>query len=165
MLNKIFDTDELPNFKVYEMAQIVVNDYMEKKRCKIHVVAAELETTTGTLYRLLNPKDTLMPLSIDRIIAITTLTKDNRILEAIAREFDMVLVPKKQVCATVQEINILVDDASIENSDVFRVVKTSISNDGKIDAKERDQILKEIDEAQIANAKLKDMVLHINNDE
>ena len=47
----------------------------------------------------------------------------------------------------------------MENNDVFSVVKRAIADD-IITPKEREEILKEIDEAQQANAELKDMVLH-----
>lgn len=160
MLNNIFDTDELPNYKVYEAAQKVVADYMEKIRCKIDVVAAELGTTTGVLYRQLNPKDTTMPLSIDRVMAITKLTGDNRILEEIAREFELIVIKRRCEKARAADLNVLVDKANIENSDVFRVVKSAIE-DGKIDKEDKEKILKEIDEAQVANAELKDRVLHL----
>lgn len=160
MLNDIFDTDELPNHKVYEAAQKVVADYMEKIRCKIDVVAAELGTTTGVLYRQLNPKDTTMPLSIDRVMAITKLTCDNRILEEIAREFELIVIKRRCEKARAADLNVLVDKANIENSDVFRVVKSAIE-DGKIDKEDKEKILKEIDEAQVANAELKDRVLHL----
>ena len=160
MLNSIFDTDELPNHKVYEAAQKVVADYMEKIRCKIDVVAAELGTTTGVLYRQLNPKDTTMPLSIDRVMAITKLTGDNRILEEVAREFELIVIKRRCEKARAADLNVLVDKANIENSDVFRVVKSAIE-DGKIDKEDKEKILKEIDEAQKANAELKDLVLHI----
>lgn len=160
MLNSIFDTDELPNHKVYEAAQKVVADYMEKIRCKIDVVAAELGTTTGVLYRQLNPKDTTMPLSIDRVMAITKLTGDNRILEEIAREFELIVIKRRCEKARAADLNVLVDKANIENSDVFRVVKSAIE-DGKIDKEDKEKIIKEIDEAQVANAELKDRVLHL----
>ncbi|MFY4767480.1 phage regulatory CII family protein [Aliarcobacter butzleri] len=160
MLNDIFDTDELPNHKVYEAAQKVVADYMEKIRCKIDVVAAELGTTTGVLYRQLNPKDTTMPLSIDRVMAITKLTGDNRILEEVAREFELIVIKRRCEKARAADLNVLVDKANIENSDVFRVVKSAIE-DGKIDKEDKEKILKEIDEAQVANAELKDRVLHL----
>lgn len=160
MLNSIFDTDELPNHKVYEAAQKVVADYMEKIRCKIDVVAAELGTTTGVLYRQLNPKDTTMPLSIDRVMAITKLTGDNRILEEIVREFELIVIKRRCEKARAADLNVLVDKANIENSDVFRVVKSAIE-DGKIDKEDKEKIIKEIDEAQKANAELKDLVLHI----
>jgi len=160
MLNDIFSADEMPNHKVYEAAQKVVSDYMEKHRCKIDVVAAELETTTGTLYRQLNPKDTFMPMSIDRIMAITRLTGDIRILEVIASDFDLVVIPKKHEKAKISDLNLLVDVANIENGDVFKEVKSAMA-DGVIDKPERERILKEIDEAQKANAALKDMVINI----
>lgn len=159
MIDTLFDTDELPNAKVYETAHNVVSDYMNKKHCKINVVAAELGTTTGVLYRQLNPKDTQMPLSIDRVMAICKLTNDFRILEVVANEFGMVTVQKKQAQAKVSDINLLVDIASMENNDVFNVVKRAIADD-VITPQEREAILKEIDEAQKANAELKDLVLH-----
>lgn len=160
MLNNIFDTDELPNYKVYEAAHKVVADYMEKRRCKIDLVAAELGTTTGVLYRQLNPKDTTMPLSIDRIIAITKLTSDNSILEEIAKEFDLIVIKRRCEKSSVADLNMLVDKANIKNSQVFKTTKISIE-DGVIDKDEQERILKDIDEAQKANAELKDLVLHI----
>jgi len=159
MIDTLFNTDELPNAKVYETAHRVVADYMERHRCKIDVVAAELGTTTGVLYRQLNPKDTQMPLSIDRVMAITKLTNDNRILEIVASEFDLMLIEKHQDKAKASDINLLVDIASIENNDVFRVVKLAIA-DNIITPEEREAILKEIEEAEKANAELKDLVLH-----
>lgn len=159
MIDTLFDTDELPNAKVYETAHKVVGDYMTKKNCKIDLVAAELGTTTGVLYRQLNPKDTQMPLSIDRVMAITNLTSDTRILEVVVNEFDLVTVSKHKSEAKASDINLLVDMASIENNDVFRVVKMAIADD-VITPEEKAEILKEIDEAQKANAELKDLVLH-----
>ncbi len=159
MIDKIFDTDELPNHKVYEMAHKVVADYMEAKRCKIDVVASELNTTKGTLYRQLNPNDTQMPLSIDRIMAICKLTGDYRILEVVGSEFDLLVIPKHEEVAKISDVNLLVDMANIENNDVFRVVKLAMA-DNVITPEEREAILKEIEEAEKANAELKDLVLH-----
>ena len=159
MLDSIFDTDELPNAKIYETAHDVVSQYMTKHNCKIDVVAAQLGTTTGVLYRQLNPKDTQMPLSIDRLMALCKLTGDVKIIEAVAHEFDYMLVHRKISAARTSDINLLVDIASIENNDVFKAVKEAIS-DGEITQEERELILKEINEAQKANAQLKQMVLH-----
>jgi hypothetical protein len=159
MLDKIFDTDELPNVKVYEVAHLVVSDYMDKHNCKIDVVAAELGTTTGVLYRQLNQKDTQMTLSIDRIMSICKLTQDFRILEVVSSEFELMIIPKHTDEAKTSDINLLVDMASIENNDVFRVVKQAIA-DGVITPEEKAAILKEIEEAETANAELKDLVLH-----
>ena len=159
MLNDIFASDELPNFKIYEVAHKVVADYMEKRRCKIDLVASELETTTGVLYRQLNPKDTQMPLSIDRIIAITKLTNDKRIIEEINKEFDLVSVPIVKENSTISNINILVDIANIENNDVFKIIKKAVE-DKIITNDEKNEILKEIYEAQKANTILKEGVLN-----
>ena len=159
MLNDIFASDELPNFKIYEVAHKVVSDYMEKRRCKIDLVASELETTTGVLYRQLNPKDTQMPLSIDRIIAITKLTNDKRIIEEINKEFDLVSVPIVKENSTISNINILVDIANIENNDVFKIIKKAVE-DEIITNDEKNEILKEIYEAQKANTILKEGVLN-----
>ncbi len=160
MLDDIFGENEEPIDEVYKVAQKVIKDYMDKTCKKIDYVARELGTTQGYLRKQLDPNQPDRPLSIDRIISISKLTNDMRILEEIAREFDMVLVPRKNEVANINEINTMVDMANIENSDVFRVVKQSMA-DGIIDKDERKKILKEIDEAQIANAKLKDRVLHI----
>ena len=159
MLNDIFASEELPNFKIYEVAHKVVSDYMEKRRCKIDLVASELETTTGVLYRQLNPKDTQMPLSIDRIIAITKLTNDKRIIEEINKEFDLVSVPIVKENSTISNINILVDIANIENNDVFKIIKKAVE-DEIITDDEKNEILKEIYEAQKANTILKEGVLN-----
>ena len=159
MLNDIFASDELPNFKIYEVAYKVVADYMEKKRCKIDLVASELETTTGVLYRQLNPKDTQMPLSIDRIIAITKLTNDKRIIEEINKEFNLITIPETSYKSTSRDLNILVDISNIENNDVFKIIKKAVE-DEKITVSEKEEILKEIYEADKANAILKDGVLH-----
>jgi hypothetical protein len=160
MLDDIFNSDELPNHKVYEVAQMVVRDYMNAENKKIEYVAERLGTTKGYLYASIDPNQTNKPLSIDRIFAITKLTNDMRILEVVANEFDMVLIHKKQSEANIADINLLVDRANIENSDVFREIKRAIE-DGVIDEDEQRKILKEIDEAQKANAELKDRVLHV----
>ncbi len=102
------------------------------------------------------------PFSVDHLAVLLDELGDDRkiILDAIAREFDMVVIPKQKAKADVADINLLVDVANMENSDVFRVVKESIA-DKVITQEEQEAILKEIEEAQKANARLKDMVLHL----
>jgi len=161
MIDKLFGKDEIPNYGIYEVAHEVVYDYMKQNDIpKIDEVAAKLGTTSGVLYRRLNPDDTTMPLSMDSVIAITHLTGDMRILEAMAKPFDQMLICKKKATAKTSDLNLLVDIANMENSDVFRVVKKAIADD-QITPEEREAILKEIDEAQKANAELKDTVLHL----
>ena len=100
-----------------------------------------------------------MPLSIDRIIAITKLTNDKRIIEEINKEFDLVSVPIVKENSTISNINILVDIANIENNDVFKIIKKVLEDD-KITIAEEEEVLKEIYEAEKANAMLKDSVFH-----
>jgi hypothetical protein len=160
MLDDIFGENEVPIDEVYKIAQKVIKDYMDKQNKKIDYVAQELGTTPGYLRKQIDPNQSDRPLSIDRILSITRLTGDKRILERIALEFDMVLIPRTQATSSINEINTLVDMANIENGDVFREIKLAIA-DGIVDKEEQKRILKEIDEAQIANAKLKDRVLHM----
>jgi len=123
-------------------------------------VAHELGLSAGTLSNKLKPSMDTHDLGITEFIHFLELTGDFSSLEYIAGMFDKVLVDKCVEKSGVADINLLVDVANIENSDVFRVVKESIA-DGIIDEEERAKILKEIEEAQKANARLKDLVLHL----
>lgn len=82
-LEKMFGDDTAPFRTVYESAQAVVNDYMTLHNCKIEKVAEQLGTARGYLYGMLDPNQTNRPLSVDRIIEITNLTGDHRIIDAI----------------------------------------------------------------------------------
>ena len=126
--------------------------------------ANELGLTEGTLANKLKPAKAENDMTMSEFIHFLELTGDLSALEYIAGLFDMVLVKKSVEKANVADINLLVDVANMENSDVFRVVKESIS-DGVIDEDEKAAILKEIEEAQKANARLKDMVLHLASKE
>jgi hypothetical protein len=155
LLDDIFDGNENTHMDIYKTAQMVVKDYMEKHSKKIDWVATELGTQKGYLYSQLDPKQTNKPLSIDRILDITKLTNDTRIIEVIAKEVGMNAIPKVDTsCPVVTMIHTLVDVASIENADVFRESKMALT-DGKITQDEKQKLLKELHEAQIANAKLK----------
>ena len=123
-------------------------------------VANELGLSEGTLSNKLKPAKAENDMTLSEFIHFLELTGDLTALEYIAGLFDMVLVKKSVEKADVADINLLVDVANMENSDVFRVVKQSMA-DGIIDEEERALILKEIEEAQKANAKLKDLVLHL----
>jgi len=127
-------------------------------------VANELGMSHGTLNSKLKPAKDHNDFTLTEFIHFLELTGDYASLEYIASQFDMVLVPKKQSEAKTSDINLLVDMANIENSDVFRVVKMAISDD-VITQEERESILKEIEEAQKANAELKDLVLHLATQE
>lgn len=83
ILDEIFGGDPLPFRTVYEAAQLVVRDYMEVNNCKIGKVAELLGTTDGHLYSILDPKQTHKSLSVDRVVELTALTEDHRIIDAI----------------------------------------------------------------------------------
>lgn len=99
-------------------------------------------------------------LHIDHLaILLDELQEDRKIiLDAIAKEFDMVVIPQKHADTKIHDISTLVDMANIENADVFRTVKEAIA-DGKITEEERAAILKEIKEAEEKAAELKDAVM------
>jgi len=126
--------------------------------------ANELGLTEGTLANKLKPAKAENDMTLSEFIHFLELTGDLSALEYIAGLFEMVLVKKSIEKANVADINLLVDISNMENADVFRVVKKSMS-DGVIDEDEKASILKEIEEAQRANARLKDLVLHLASKE
>lgn len=148
-LDDIFGDNELPIEEVYRTAQKVVKAYMDKENKKIDYIARELSTTQKRFYKALDPNQPEHPLSVDRIIQLTRLTKDTRIVEKIAHEVGMIAIPCTKVEVTIQSIHNLVDISNIESSDVFREAKEDLA-DGNITNDEKSQILKEIKEAQTA---------------
>ena len=125
-------------------------------------VAFELGINEGTLSNKLKPSMPQSDLTLNEFIHFLELTDSFEALEYIASEFDFTLVKKSNSITTTTDIHTLVDTANIENSDVFRVVKKAMA-DGEISDEEKVQILKEIDEAEQANAELRDTVLHFKN--
>lgn len=160
MLDDLFDSEEIPKEDIYRAAQKVVKNYMDKTNKKIEFVAGELGTTKGYLYSSLDPKQTNKPLSIDRIIDITKLTEDYRIIESITHEVGMLAVLSKGSKYTSEDIHHLVDMANIEGSDVFKAAKDYLS-DGKISPTENEDLLKEIEEAETAFARLKNSLKNL----
>jgi hypothetical protein len=157
MLDDIFGEGSTVIQDVYVQAQKVIKRYMDIKNKKIEYVAQELGTTAGYFRKQLDPNQSDRPLSIDRIIAITKLTMDKRILEVIARQFELILVNKNKGGVSCGDVNVLVDLANIENSDVFKTVKIALA-DGEISKDEKVDILNELDEADKANAELREKV-------
>jgi len=160
MLDDLFNSEEIPKEEVYREAQKVIRAYMDKNNKKIEFVAGELGTTKGYLYASIDPNQTAKPLSIDRIIDITRLTGDKRIVEMIAHEVGMLAVEEIETSISLKDINHLVDIANIEGSDVFKTAKIALENDA-IDADEKRQILKEIHEAILAFTKLEKSVKNL----
>ena len=80
-LESIFESNAIPFRNVYEAAQNVVQDYMTKENVSIEAVASALGTTKGYLYGLLDPKQDTKALSVDRVIELSVLTGDSRIID------------------------------------------------------------------------------------
>lgn len=136
VLDEIFGGDPLPFRTVYESAQLVVRDWMEENNCKIGKVAELLGTTDGHLYSVLDPKQTHKPLSVDRVIELTALTGDNRIIDAI-REASKISDDDTEHNVTeimMATLKIQSHTGSLSET-LFEAVK-----DGEIDDKEREKI-------------------------
>jgi len=120
--------------------------------------AHELGLNGGTLDNKLKPSMPTSDMTVTELMHFMELSGDYSALEYITKKFDMILVPKKHESTKIADINVQVDIASIENNDVFRAVKIAIA-DEKLTPDEKENILKEIEEAEAANARLKDTVL------
>lgn len=136
ILDEIFGGDPLPFRTVYEAAQLVVRDYMEANNCKIGKVAELLGTTDGQLYAVLDPKQAHKPLSVDRVIELTALTEDHRIIDAI-KEASKVLGEHTECSITdIMMVGLKIQSHTGSLSEtLFEAVK-----DGKIDEKEGERI-------------------------
>jgi len=154
MLNEIFKDIEIPTEEIYREAQIVVKFYMDKTGKKIDYVAQQLGTTAGYLRPILDPNQHSKPLSIDKIIDITKLTGDDRIIKKIAHKLDGVFVRKLKVGATLKDLSSLCDEVMIEDNELFLSIKTGTA-DGDFDLDETNISLKELDDADQRHAELR----------
>ena len=122
---------------------------------------ASIMLSTALNYTTYNPA-TPKPLSIDQFkVLLDELGEDrNIIIDGLLREYDLIAVHKKDAQENTSDLNQLADSANMENADVFRAVKESMS-DGKITQEERERIIKELEEAQKANAQMLHFVKNI----
>ncbi|MDD3467767.1 MAG: hypothetical protein PHE67_11525 [Campylobacterales bacterium] len=127
-------------------------------------VAFELGLNKGTLENKLKPAMATSDMTITEFVHFLELTGDYAALAYMARQFGFILVEETKSHAINSNLSILVDTANMENADVFKAVKMAMS-DGAITAEEKEMILKEIEEAQRANAQLKELVLSIGKGE
>lgn len=137
-LDEIFGGDPLPFRHVYETAQIVVRDYMTKNNCKIEVVAEQLGTTANHLYNVLDPKQTHRPLSVDRVIDITALTGDTRVLDAIKEASK---ISDEHMECSFTELMMATIKIQSHTGALSETLFKSLE-DGELDEKEREQIRK-----------------------
>lgn len=136
ILDEIFGGDPLPFRTVYEAAQLVVRDWMEAENCKIGKVAELLGTTDGHLYAILDPKQTHKPLSVDRVIELTALTGDRRVIDAISEASK---IPECVVECNITEIMMATLKVQSYTGSLSETLFDAIS-DGEIDDKERERI-------------------------
>lgn len=138
VLDDIFGGEAVPFHHVYEAAQIVVKDYMVTNNVKIDAVSEQLGTTAGYLRGILDPKQTLKPLSVDKAIEISLLTGDRRILDAIGSAVDNHNnCSRHGVDHLVKKTLALQADTGDLSAEVLESVKDNV-----IDAKERKRIRK-----------------------
>lgn len=136
VLDEIFGGDPLPFRTVYEAAQVVVRDYMEANNCKIGKVAELLGTTDGQLYAILDPKQTHKALSVDRVIELTALTGDHRIIDAIREASKISDTPRECNITEIMMVGLKIQSHTGSLSEtLFEAVK-----DGEIDEKEGERI-------------------------
>lgn len=122
--------------------------------------AHELGMSGGTLDNKLKPAKHENDLTVSEFIHVLETTGDLAALEYINKIFDLVAVPKTVGVKSAKNITHLVDMAMIENNDVFSEAKKDLE-DGVIDADEKTRILKELDEADTANANLRYMIKNL----
>lgn len=142
MLDDIFGQEELPNLEIYKAAQRVVKDYMDKNAKKIEWVAEKLGTTKGYLYAQLEPARTDKPLSVDRVIALTELTGDMRIIEEMAKKFGYTLCkPDVQPGKKADAIDLAIKTLQLEalHGELASDVEDAIQ-DGVVDENEKKRV-------------------------
>lgn len=152
--------DDMPLEDIYRISQKVVRAHCSKNHKNMLWISGLLGTKEKTFYSMLDPNQPNATLSINKIIEITKLTSDTRIIEAIAHEAGMLAIQNTQVTVTLSDINALTDMANIEGADVFKEVKLALA-DGEITQDEKNIALKEIKEAQEAYAALENNVKNL----
>ncbi len=159
MLDDIFDSEELPNSSIYRTAQKVVRDLMEREGKKIEWVAAQLGTTKGYLYASLDPNQTQKPLSVDRVVAISELSGDVRIVEEMARLFGYTLCRPDVRKDPATPMSVAVKTLQMEQAhgELAGEVRESIE-DGVIDEEEKRKIRDKAYELRKLAAGLEEML-------
>jgi hypothetical protein len=135
-LEEMFASEAVPFREVYETAQIVVRDYMEKNNCKIGRVAELLNTTGKYLYAVLDPNQD-KPLSVDRVIELTILTGDPRIIDAMKESGKI----RDGASCTIIEVMRATLDVQSHTGELSKSLNNAIA-DGKIDETERAHLRK-----------------------
>lgn len=117
-------------------------------------VAYELGLNAGTLSNKLKPSMAHSDLTLTEFIHFLELTGSYEALQYIANEFGLTVVKKCETKPTCKEIDKLVDNLTIENSDLFRVAKEALS-DNNISSDEKLHMMSELEDVITAASELK----------
>ena len=142
------------DMKLCQMIRRTININRKELGFEWDDVAAELGMSGSTLDNKLKPAKIDNDITLSEFIHILELTGDMSALEHLNSLCEYIAIPKKVSVPDTKDITILVSMAMKENNDVFNEAQKDLA-DGKIDAKEKASILKELEEAQKANANLR----------
>ena len=117
-------------------------------------VAFELGLNAGTLSNKLKPSMMHSDLTLTEFIHFLELTGSYEALQHIANEFGLTLVKNCDSKPIVSDINTLVDNLAVENSELFIVAKNAL-NDNSISSDEKLQMMSELEDVIIAASELK----------
>ncbi len=119
--------------------------------------ANELGMSGSTLDNKLKPAKHENDITMSEFIHILEITGDMEPLAHLNSMFKQIAIPEKASTTNAQDISSLVDIAMLENNDVYNEAKRDLA-DGVIDTDEKVRILKELDEAIVANTNLKYLI-------
>lgn len=117
-------------------------------------IANELGISGATLDSKLKPAKIDNDLTLSEADHFIDISGDVAELEYRANKHGYTLIKKNNDVSSILDISNLADKACFENNDVFKAIKISAA-DGAIDKEEIELILKEIEEAESANAILR----------
>lgn len=146
------DNKEPKDSGLYKLLRASITKDNRRNHLTDEDFANEIGISGGTLQNKLKPSQD-MDLKLMEFIHILKITGDLNPLVYINNIFDLTAIPKVNGESTIKDINILVDNAQMNQNDVFYVAKKALE-DGIIDAKERKDMILEIEKQQGATAKL-----------
>jgi hypothetical protein len=159
-LDELHDDVELPNQKVYEAAQMVIRDHKNRINKDVSYIAERLGTTYGYLMGSIDPKKTSKPLSIDRAIAISRLTGDHRILDAMAKELDLLVIEPHHAQSSENSVMaVILRTLDIDGivGDLSRDVRTAAA-DSVLDSTEKESLETTLAKLEIVCAEIKSIL-------
>lgn len=139
--------------KFLKVIRNLINKDRKSNGFSMEEEANEIGLCQGTLEQKLKPSAPL-DFTVSEITHLMDLSGDYSPLEYLASKYDFTLVKKDCCKKSIAELTALVDRVMMEGQDIFRVAKIAL-DDGSLSDDEKESILKEIDEADKANAELR----------